>query len=753
MDVLFNPELQFLPAGSGSNTWGFGLGDVDAGEAFVGGDISQVGSGRFSFYEVSLLDSIELSGLQSDSFRLATLAFYLPFGHTLASGSSINFSTENVVLSDDFGDELITGVNQGATVQVPEPPMVFLYLIGIMMMFWLRPVNPFFLNNCNQSKQTKKKIGSYFKSILLFGLLGINVEAADMIATFPGDLFIANSIPGKSDIVRIVPSTGIQSSITAGEKIVLPQDMTMAVDGDLYVSDNHTGLVKVNPITGKQTFVIECPSYSCSAPYAIAITPNGELFGAGGNRVVRINKTTGEMTIISEGGLLSDPSDIAIAKNGDIFVRESQKIIRLTYDTATNTWEQHLISTGGWLISTGDIAVGEDGNLYIVDLSGKVLRIDPSNGIQTLLKQGSLLVNKRSISLAPNGDIFVAGSTYGTSDAAVIRLRLNKITQIWDTAIVSKGTFDQISHIVIAQNQVRSLSFQSQKDAYVRSDLNVRKNDNYGMQDFIMVGTSRQPEGSPDAMRALIQFDLDKVPATQLQSAKLQLSVYGFDNGTNQSLYSIEVHRILENQQSWWKTPWNEGNGFEGPESTGGVSGGGPTGSTDPDSAHGVAWSGAGDNDDVNAINNETQPDFDIRIDALATIRQDSMEKGSIVELDITTLVWDWLNDTLPNNGLMLLDNTTDGSFRGISFGAKEGFLNNLPNAVTGPRLVLRFKNGDLNDDNFIDKTDVQLISISINQPATGPFDPRDIDGDGKITILDSRRLVSLCNKPKCATK
>ncbi len=143
MDVLFNPELQFLPAGSGANTWGSGLGDVDAGEAFVEGDISQIGSGLFSFNEVSLLvDSIELSALQSDSFRLATLAFYLPYGNALPSGSSINFSTENVVLSDDFGNELATGVNQGATVQVPEPPMFLLMGFGLALVGYNRQKSP-----------------------------------------------------------------------------------------------------------------------------------------------------------------------------------------------------------------------------------------------------------------------------------------------------------------------------------------------------------------------------------------------------------------------------------------------------------------------------------------------------------------------------------------------------------------------------------------------------------------------------------
>jgi hypothetical protein len=141
MDVLFNPQLQFLPAGSGANTWGFGLGDVDAGEALVGGDISQIGSGLFSFNEVSLLTS-ELSALQGDNFRLATLAFYLPYGHTLASGSTINFSTANVVLSDDLGNQLTTGVNQGATVQVPEPPILLLLVIGLALVGYNHQKSP-----------------------------------------------------------------------------------------------------------------------------------------------------------------------------------------------------------------------------------------------------------------------------------------------------------------------------------------------------------------------------------------------------------------------------------------------------------------------------------------------------------------------------------------------------------------------------------------------------------------------------------
>ncbi|PPD32782.1 MAG: hypothetical protein CTY19_09985 [Methylomonas sp.] len=173
MDVLFNPQLQFHPAGSGVYTWGFGLGDVDAGEALVGDDISQIGSGLFSFNKVSLLDTVELSALQSDSFRLATLAFYLPYGHTLASGSSINFSTANVVLSDDFGNELITGVNPEATVKIPEPPVVLLLGIGLIFLFFCTPPR---LETNNKNYRTIRKL---FNNLLLFwGIAGSGFATA-----------------------------------------------------------------------------------------------------------------------------------------------------------------------------------------------------------------------------------------------------------------------------------------------------------------------------------------------------------------------------------------------------------------------------------------------------------------------------------------------------------------------------------------------------------------------------------------------
>jgi len=60
-------------------------------------------------------------------------------------------------------------------------------------------------------------------------------------------------------------------------------------------------------------------------------------------------------------------------------------------------------------------------------------------------------------------------------------------------------------------------------------------------------------------------------------------------------------------------------------------------------------------------------------------------------------------------------------------------------------------KNVDLNGDGHVDIDDIQIILNALNTPATGFGDPRDIDGDQKITILDARKEVFFCDQTRCA--
>jgi len=60
---------------------------------------------------------------------------------------------------------------------------------------------------------------------------------------------------------------------------------------------------------------------------------------------------------------------------------------------------------------------------------------------------------------------------------------------------------------------------------------------------------------------------------------------------------------------------------------------------------------------------------------------------------------------------------------------------------------------GDLDGDGDVDRDDLGILNASRNQPAGGPNDPKDLDGDGRITGLDGRKLVQLCTRRRCATE
>jgi hypothetical protein len=60
---------------------------------------------------------------------------------------------------------------------------------------------------------------------------------------------------------------------------------------------------------------------------------------------------------------------------------------------------------------------------------------------------------------------------------------------------------------------------------------------------------------------------------------------------------------------------------------------------------------------------------------------------------------------------------------------------------------------GDLTGDNVVDQNDLNIILGALNTPSYGPRDPRDLDGDGKITALDARKLMLLCTRPRCAVQ
>ncbi len=231
-----------------------------------------------------------------------------------------------------------------------------------------------------------------------------------------------------------------------------------------------------------------------------------------------------------------------------------------------------------------------------------------------------------------------------------------------------------------AQGEEPTWTLVASKDTYVRTDLDIRRNDNYGCDFAFCVGTGRGGDGMPwgaaDAMRAMIQFDLAAIPAP-VAKALLRLRVVEDVRDASLEALVVSVHRIEPTPEL---TPWEEGNGAEAT--------GYPKQCEHADPAHGVAWEGppAGDQ------NNQPQPGSSDEVFASYGFPAAQVVKtGTVVDFDITALVNGWISGKYENYGLMLRALEASTAFKGIFFGAREGELFDYPDErrQPGPELLL----------------------------------------------------------------
>jgi hypothetical protein len=284
----------------------------------------------------------------------------------------------------------------------------------------------------------------------------------------------------------------------------------------------------------------------------------------------------------------------------------------------------------------------------------------------------------------------------------------------------------------------------------VRADLVIRENDNYGLQDFIEVGTGRQTanqlEGAADRMRALLHYNVSGLPELNLTSASVEASLLSFDNGLPSSVYTLNAHAITT---TWLPSP-GEGNGFEGNRPQGASAA-----LTDPDGANGTAWSGFGSNPDPFAANNGSQPSLDPTTLDSQTVLQRTAVTGDVLRWNVTSLVKRWLSKASPNHGIALKDSTTDNRFRSVRLGSREGEIYGLPRAVPGTRLALSWnpgvKPGDLTGDGCVDTKDLAVLMTVVRGQAEAGSVLRpllDLNADNKTDIADARKLATLFTMP-----
>jgi hypothetical protein len=67
-------------------------------------------------------------------------------------------------------------------------------------------------------------------------------------------------------------------------------------------------------------------------------------------------------------------------------------------------------------------------------------------------------------------------------------------------------------------------------------------------------------------------------------------------------------------------------------------------------------------------------------------------------------------------------------------------------------RLQLQ-KAGDVDGDGDVDRADIDAIAAARNTAANGPYDPRNLNGDTRIDVLDARLAVNVCTRPGCTVQ
>jgi DNA-binding beta-propeller fold protein YncE len=158
--------------------------------------------------------------------------------------------------------------------------------------------------------------------------------------------------------------------------------------------------------------------------------------------ILRADPATGGLVVVSrngaQGSLFVRPYDLAASPRGDAlyvadmgeFDAADGRVIRV--DPATGA--QSLVASGGRLVDPSGIAVAPDGTLYVLENVGaagdpEVLRVNPATGAQAVVTSGDELCYPFGIAIEPAGSLVVtdSGSVSGGVDCqndagAVVRV-------------------------------------------------------------------------------------------------------------------------------------------------------------------------------------------------------------------------------------------------------------------------------------------------------------------------------------------
>jgi sugar lactone lactonase YvrE len=242
---------------------------------------------------------------------------------------------------------------------------------------------------------------------------GLLADPRGVAVEYSGTVLVMD---GGNGLLRINPADGTQAIVSSrtnfSSQPIGPYGIAVEPSGMILVADGSNGVLRVNPVTGNPTVL--ATGGSLVLPIGLSLAPNGDVYvsdagvAAGqSSRVVRVNPGTGAQTLVSSGGDLMLPVGIAVESTGALVVADAPSLIGgsgdlvLRIDPTDGT--QTVLSSSNLLVGPIGIAVGTNGVIYAANiLTNTVVSLDPFSGLQSVFASGDALTFPAGITVVPN---------------------------------------------------------------------------------------------------------------------------------------------------------------------------------------------------------------------------------------------------------------------------------------------------------------------------------------------------------------
>ena len=230
-----------------------------------------------------------------------------------------------------------------------------------------------------------------------------------------------------TDVFTFVANDGTLDSV--------PGTFTMTIrpnldPGDIVIADgNGRRVVLIDP-AGAQFVLSE--SNLLTNPHGVAIEPSGSIVLMDqANGVLRVNPTNGAQTVLAPATNFSTaplgPIGVAVERDGSILVADGTQGVKRVHPVSGAV---SVLSSGGSLVLPTGVTVAPNGDIFVADTSAlagqssRIVRLDPANGAQTVVTNGGNLVAPIGIAVDNNGMLAVsdAATVGGGSYDSVLRI-------------------------------------------------------------------------------------------------------------------------------------------------------------------------------------------------------------------------------------------------------------------------------------------------------------------------------------------